>query len=100
MRNFNAILLPSGGEEDLYNTITPINTFRVIFDRYFGTNLGLVPDRATLALPREGNEDEEDDKGEHYNLLDVTGRARHDYWFYIKTGRAFFAHRYTLSCRG
>src|SRR3989338_6374117 len=79
MRNFSAILLPSGGEEDLYNTITPINSFRVIFDRYFGTNLGLVPDRAALALPREGNEDEEDDKGEHYNLLDVTERARHDY---------------------
>ncbi len=78
MRNFSALYLPDGGSEDLYDTITPVNIFRIIFDRYFGTNLGLVEDRSFVALPRPGNEDEEDDKGEHYNFVDVTDRLQYD----------------------
>jgi hypothetical protein len=42
----NAIYLPDGGGEGLYDTISPVNTFRVVFDAYFGTDLGLVEDRA------------------------------------------------------
>ncbi len=41
----NAYYLPGGGESDLYPTITPVNSFRVVLDRYFGAGLGLLPDK-------------------------------------------------------
>ena len=40
----NAYYLPSVGYDSLYPTISPVNTFRLIFDTYFGTSLGLLPD--------------------------------------------------------
>jgi len=40
----NAYYLPDGGAARLYPTITPVNTFRVVFDQYFGATLGLLPD--------------------------------------------------------
>lgn len=43
---FNAYHLPGGGNELLYESISPVNTFRVIFDRYFGTEYGLLDDRS------------------------------------------------------
>lgn len=46
MTIFNAYYLPSGGNELLYNSITPVNTFRLIFDFYFGTNYGLLDDQS------------------------------------------------------
>jgi hypothetical protein len=42
----NAYLLPDGASGDLYERITPVNTFRVIFNRYFGTDLELLEDRS------------------------------------------------------
>ncbi len=42
----NAYYLPGEGAQKLYPTITPVNTFRVIFDTYFGTNLGLLADHS------------------------------------------------------
>jgi hypothetical protein len=42
----NAYYLPGGGESLLYPTITPVNSFRVVFDRYFGGNLDLLKDRS------------------------------------------------------
>jgi len=42
----NAYYLPDGGETRLYPTITPVNTFRVVFDQYFGGNLNLLPDQS------------------------------------------------------
>lgn len=41
----NAIYLPEGGREDLYDTITPVNTFRLIMNHYFGGDYELLPDR-------------------------------------------------------
>jgi hypothetical protein len=41
----NAYYFPDGDYSALYDTITPVNTFRVLFDKYFGTSLGLLPDR-------------------------------------------------------
>jgi hypothetical protein len=38
----NAYFLPYGGDEMLYSTITPVNTFRLILDYYFGTEYGLL----------------------------------------------------------
>jgi hypothetical protein len=41
---FNAYYLPGNGDVSLYPTITPVNSFRLIFDTYFGTHYGLLPD--------------------------------------------------------
>jgi hypothetical protein len=47
----NAIYLPDGRMDLLYPTITPVNTFRLIFDHYFGSDLGLVEDISYNHLP-------------------------------------------------
>src|SRR6266496_1066122 len=48
--NLYALRLP-GHQNDgtLYPSISPVNTFRVIFDTYFGTDLPLLEDRTYLA---------------------------------------------------
>ena len=43
---FNAYLLPDGGDERLYDSISPVNSFRIIFNHYFGTNYPLLEDDA------------------------------------------------------
>lgn len=40
----NAYYLP-GSDFDLYETITPVNTFRIILNEYFGKQLDLLPDK-------------------------------------------------------
>jgi len=45
MSIFNAYYFPGGDEGMLYPSITPVNTFRVVLDRYFGQNLPLLEDR-------------------------------------------------------
>jgi hypothetical protein len=40
----NAYYLPGGGNDLLYSSITPVNTFRLVFDAYFGTDFGLLED--------------------------------------------------------
>lgn len=40
----NAFYLPEGGAQQLYPTVTPVNTFRIIFNHYFGEKLPLLPD--------------------------------------------------------
>lgn len=50
----NAYYLPQNGYLDLYNEITPVNSFRVIFNKYFGTDFELLPDKSyysTLSHP-------------------------------------------------
>ena len=46
----NAWLLPDKNETKLYKNITSVNTFRVLFDTYFGTNFGLAKDDAFILL--------------------------------------------------
>jgi hypothetical protein len=41
----NAYYLPGVDSRVLYPTISPVNSFRVVFNTYFGTNLPLLPDR-------------------------------------------------------
>ena len=53
---FNAYYLPPDGNKLLYDSITPVNTFRVVFDFYFHTNYGLLGDQSyysTYARPYE-----------------------------------------------
>ena len=64
MSILNAYHLPSGGNEKLYPTITPVNTFRVIFNHYFGTKLPLIEDRIVYKPPSSRE------------FIDVTDRVR------------------------
>jgi hypothetical protein len=52
-RVLNAYLCPPEIQKVLYPTITPINTFRVIFNGLFGTKFPLLPDR-TFCAPSFG----------------------------------------------
>jgi hypothetical protein len=45
----NAYYLPDGGDSLLYDGITPVNTWRMVLDYYFGTNLGRLEDRQYFA---------------------------------------------------
>ncbi|MCX7017046.1 MAG: hypothetical protein NTW86_31545 [Candidatus Sumerlaeota bacterium] len=52
----NAYLMSKDGEAKLYPDISPVNSFRAVFDCCFGTNLDLRPDRSyycTLSHPYE-----------------------------------------------
>ena len=42
----NAYHLPNGGEKQIYETISPVNSFRVIFNYYFNDNYELLDDKA------------------------------------------------------
>jgi len=44
----NAYYLSGKDNPILYSSITPVNSFRVIFDTYFGTEYGLLPDESFL----------------------------------------------------
>jgi hypothetical protein len=45
MRILNAIYMPRKNYDILYDSITPVNTFRVIFNSYFSQNYELLDDR-------------------------------------------------------
>ena len=42
----NAYYLPDDGSQQLYHEISPVNTFRVIFNHYFGTDYELLDDQS------------------------------------------------------
>ncbi|GAI84692.1 unnamed protein product, partial [marine sediment metagenome] len=44
MRILNAYYLPGVDKDILYPSITPVNSFRLIFNLYFDTNFELLPD--------------------------------------------------------
>jgi hypothetical protein len=46
MAIFNAYYFPDQNYEALYEDITPVNTFRVVFNNYFGTNYELLEDKS------------------------------------------------------
>jgi hypothetical protein len=41
----NAYYLPGDARSQLYPSITPVNSFRLILDQYFNAGLGLLPDK-------------------------------------------------------
>lgn len=41
----NAYYFPDKNYDDLYPTITPVNTFRIVFNRYFGGDFALLDDK-------------------------------------------------------
>lgn len=52
MKIFNAYYLPDGGQAGLYPTITPVNTFRLVLNTYFGASYEYLPDLSYYS-PRE-----------------------------------------------
>ncbi|MEA2012674.1 MAG: hypothetical protein U9O87_06270 [Verrucomicrobiota bacterium] len=63
----NAYYLPEGGAKLLYPGISPVNSFRVVFNHYFGANLELLPDRSYFSTAKY-----------LYKFYDVTDRIRKD----------------------
>ena len=66
MTILNAYYLPSDGNDLLYDSITPVNTFRLIFDFYFATNNGLLDDRCYFST-----------YGRPYDFIDVTDSLKY-----------------------
>jgi hypothetical protein len=61
----NAYHLPYNGKESLYESITPVNTFRLVFNLFFDTDYDLLEDKSyfsRLKLP--------------YDFIDVTDTLR------------------------
>ena len=46
MSILNAYYLPNNGQKKLYDKITPVNTFRIILNHYFGMNYELLTDES------------------------------------------------------
>lgn len=62
----NAYLLPDLKENPVYPAITPVNTFRVIFNSYFNTDYPLLPDKNYIF----------EDIKSYYKFSDVTDKIR------------------------
>lgn len=52
MSILNAYYFPNSDYKDLYRYITPVNTFRVVFNHYFGTNYELLKDENYFSTAR------------------------------------------------
>lgn len=50
MKILNAYYFPGGGRQVLYDGISPVNTFRLVFNEYFGANLPILGDRSYFSL--------------------------------------------------
>jgi len=62
----NAYYFPDGNYRDLDQHITSVNTFRILFNKYFGTKLERLPDRI-FAFPDYSN------VYDFYDITDVVG---------------------------
>jgi len=49
MKIFNAYYLPNFDQALLYETVSPVNSFRIIFNFYFGTDYGLLEDKSFIS---------------------------------------------------
>ena len=49
-RILNAYRFPGISRDVFYPQISPVNSFRLLFDQYFGTNFGLLPDTTGRAV--------------------------------------------------
>ncbi len=52
-QNFSSFYFPDHNYELLYDSITPVNTFRVVLNKYFNTNLHLLKDTSILVTPQK-----------------------------------------------
>ena len=56
-----AIYLPDQNYEEFYQTITPVNTYRIIFNKYFDEDMELLPDKTYFTFYEAA-----------YDFIDVT----------------------------
>jgi hypothetical protein len=63
MSILNAYYLPNNGDAHLYDEITPVNTFRIIFNHYFGTDYELLEDKSYFSTAKHP-----------YKFMDVTDK--------------------------
>lgn len=62
----NAYYLPDVADDVLYSSVTPVNSFRLLFNQYFGADYELLPDKSYAFY------------GDHpYKFLDVTDTVRY-----------------------
>ena len=54
----NAYYLPDSNNEGLYDTITPVNTFRLIFNIYYGGEYEMLPDVSRYVYSKVDNKKE------------------------------------------
>jgi hypothetical protein len=55
----NAYFLPDGNKSELYSQISPVNSFRVIFNQYFGADYELVDDISYFSFSVTGDVEED-----------------------------------------
>ncbi len=67
MRIFNAYYLPTDGDDLLYDSITPVNTFRLVFNFYFNTNYELLNDLSYYSTYERP-----------YKFINVTDKLKYD----------------------
>lgn len=65
-RIFNSYYMPGLEDTGLYENISPVNSFRLIFNKYFDAGLPLLPDRSYIFV----------DELHPYEFIDVTERVK------------------------
>jgi hypothetical protein len=60
LNNLNAYYLPNDGKNSLYDNITPVNSFRVIFNEYFNVDFELLDDKYYWVKSEERLYDQKD----------------------------------------
>ncbi len=60
--------LPNVSREGLYSSITPVNSFRLIFNLYFGTQFELLPDESYAYINNQ----------QIYNFINITDKVKFD----------------------
>lgn len=69
----NAYYLPDVSKDALYPSITPVNSFRVLFNAYFGTNYSLLEDKNYIFQ----------DENNLYKFIDVTDKVKQRQLIYL-----------------
>jgi hypothetical protein len=67
MAIFNAYYFPEGGSDLLYDSVTPVNTFRILFNYYFGTKYELLEDKNYFSYVNA-----------YYEFFDVTDQVKNN----------------------
>ena len=52
-QNLNAIYFPDGDFRMLYDSVTPVNTFRILLNKYLGSSLPLLKDSSILVTEQK-----------------------------------------------
>jgi hypothetical protein len=65
MSILNAYYFPDGRYHELYQSISPVNSFRVVLNTFFGASLELLPDKSYFSTWPDP-----------YHFVDVTAKVR------------------------